>query len=369
MDNFRSRSRGLHTASGNGLSSLKDNKSTFIDQITGNKYTFKTSDVSIASSELDIKTEVSPFNPREISKIDLENLSLYRNLTEFQALSDPAIGYTLPESDTIFIANGATRRACCIDIYNKLNIDIKYNIHVIQLDKDSMWLVLQEIRKSDSNQKFTFTEQSINALSFYEMYAAAEPNASVKSIIENYNLTGASSLSQGRFSLMIPFAILYSEINEFLVDIDSRKLSAKFAKSVVDFIEKEAGKKITIRKTVKDDTTPKGYSFVALDNIKSTIINEFKNELSSLKTLLSSLPSLDVKTIDDALQVKNNSAIDAAVQNDSTNSFAISEQACTVNFSFTREDYSESQMEKIKEIFNEHADLFEDLKKKLDQIV
>lgn len=368
MDNFRSRSRGLHTASGNGLSSLKENKSIFVDQITGKKHTFKTNEVAIDSSELGVKTEVSPFNPREISKIDLENLSLYKNLIEFQALSEPAIGYTLPDSETIFIANGATRRACCIDIYNKLNIDIKYNIHVIQLDKESMWLVLQEIRRTDSNRKFTFTEQSINALSFYEMYAAAEPNASVKSIIENYNLTGASSVSQGRFSLMVPFAIIYSEISQLLVGVDSRKLSAKFAKLIIDFVEKKAEKKLSIRKTVKDDTTSKGYSFVALENIKATILDEFKNELAALKLLLSNLPALNVDAVVNALQDKDYTT-DTVVQKKSANTIVINEQACAVNFSFTREDYSESQMKKIREIFVEYTDLLEDLNKKIDQIV
>ncbi|MCB5163023.1 hypothetical protein [Marinomonas algarum] len=369
MDNFRSKNRGLHTASGNGLTSLKNNKSTFIDQTTGIKHTFKTTNVSIDSSELGVKTKVSSLNPREISKINLESLSLYKNLVEFQALSESAIGYTLPDSDIIFIANGATRRACCIDIYNKLNIDIKYNINVIQLDKESMWLVLQEIRRTDSNRKFTFTEQSINALSFYEMYVEKESNVSVKDIIESYNLTGASSLSQGRFSLMIPFAVIYLEINEFLSNIDSRKLSAKFAKSVIDFVEKKAGKKITIRKAIKDNSTSKGYSFVALENIKSTILDEFKNELSSLKSLLSHLPSLDIQTIDSALQVKDNNETGFIVQREAENNFSISEQACTVNFSFTREDYSESQMVKIRKIFDEYAKSFEDIKKKIDQIV
>ncbi|WP_191603775.1 hypothetical protein [Marinomonas algicola] len=368
MDNFRSRSRDLHTASGNGLSSLKNNKSIFIDQITGKKHTFKTNDLSIDSSALSEKTEVSPYNPREISKIDLEGLNLYKNIIEFQALSEPAIGYTLPDSDLIFIANGATRRACCIDIYNKLNIDIKYNVHVIHLDKDNMWLVLQEIRRTDSNRKFTFTEQSINALSFYDMYAASEPNASVKNIIENYNLTGASSLSQGRFSLMIPFAIIYTEINEFLTGIDSRKLSAKFAKLVIDFVEYKSGKKISIRKTVKDDVTLKGYSFVAVENIRSTVLDQFKSEITTLKSILSNLPSLDIELINNALQT-NKVSIDTTQKNDISNDFVINDQMCTVNFSFTREDYSESQMDKIKSVFNEHAVFFEELKKKIDQVI
>lgn len=368
MDNFRSRNRGLHTASGNGLSSLKDNKSTFIDQITGKKHTFKTNDVSIDSSELSSKTEISPFNPREISKIDLESLNLYKNLKEFQILSEPAIGYTLPDSDTIFIANGATRRACCIDIYNKTNIDIKYNIHVIQLDKESMWLVLQEIRRTDSNRKFTFIEQSINALSFYEMYATTEPSSSVKNIIENYNLTGASSLSQGRFSLMIPFAIIYSEIKEFLIDVDSKKISAKFAKLVIDFIENTAEKKITIRKTVKDDKTSKGYSFVVVENIQSTVLSEFKAEVTALKSTLSRIPSLNIDTISDALQTKD-SVSDAKQKKDAENNIVINDQVCTINFSFTREDYSESQMKKIREIFNENEDFLNELKNKIDQVI
>lgn len=368
MDDFRSRSRGLHTARGNGLSSLKDNKSIFVDQITGKKHTFKTNDISLNSSELSVRTEVSSFNPREISKINLESLNLYKNLKDSKTLSEPAIGYTLPDSDIIFIANGATRRACCIDIYNKLNIDIKYNINIIQLDKESMWLVLQEIRRTDSNRKFTFAEQSINAFSFYEMYSVNDPGASVKSIIENYNLTGASSLSQGRFSLMIPFAVIYAEINELLIGTDSRKISASFAKKVIDFIEGKAGKKIAIRKTIKDASTSKGYSFAVVENIRSMILDEFKNEISALRSILSNIPSPDIDTINDALLLKEDT-IDPIPEKNILNNFVVNEHVCTVNFSFTREDYSESQMEKIRDIFSDHASLFEKLKKKIDQVV
>lgn len=341
---------------------------TYTNPLTGEKAEVTVKSVTLKASKLRERTLVASTNVRRWLSDEYRDHPSYESIVK-SGIETQTMGYTLPGKETIYIADGGSRRLIALDILNNSGVDLDYPILVHTLTETQMWIAKILLNHSDAGKSFQLIENAERLLEHFSDLAQITP-PSMRSLIESFKSSTGFTFSVGRARSFL----VYSAINRLLPsDFFAPFLRQEnISEKSMQFITKYCLKTDMANLELSEPDPLSNQTRIRLDLINYIQENVDPSKVSELSEKLKNgsyqKPKKDIQNMLGELVMPTNQMQTSKSQTarPTGNAIEINDLECGIKISYSREDYDANTMQAIRQALSKFEEEAQALKKKID---